>query len=397
MTSSPLTQRPVANLGFTLDVANLADLDALTALEQQAFSKDRLSRRSLRHMLTKAHADLQVARVPGTTALAGYVLVLYSKVTATARLYSIAVDESHRRGGVASGLLAAAEGLARERGCISLRLEIRRDNLPSQALFRRHGYRPFAVWPNYYQDRETALRFEKPLVQPQGHLKLLSVPHYRQTLEFTCGPAALMMAMKALDPALALDRKLELRLWREATTIYMTSGHGGCSPQGLALAARRRGFAVKVYLNGDGVFLVNSVRSPEKRAVMALVQEDMEEELAGLGVTVQRSCPSLAELKTRCEAGAVSLMLISSYRFYGERTPHWVVITGFDERYIYTHDPFVDSDEGETVTDSLNMPIPLRLFETMARYGKGGQRAVVILERPPDTPAEPATGDPVVP
>ena len=40
-----------------------------------------------------------------------------------------------------------------------------------------------------------------------------------------------------LDPGLTLDRTLELRVWREATTIFMTSGHGGCGPDGLALAA----------------------------------------------------------------------------------------------------------------------------------------------------------------
>jgi hypothetical protein len=51
-----------------------------------------------------------------------------------------------------------------------------------------------------------------------------------------------MMAMKALDPAMELNRTLELRLWREATTIFMTSGHGGCGPYGLALSAYRRGF-----------------------------------------------------------------------------------------------------------------------------------------------------------
>jgi hypothetical protein len=37
-----------------------------------------------------------------------------------------------------------------------------------------------------------------------------------------------------------------------------------------------------------------------------------------------------------------ALVLISSYRIYGERFPHWVVVTGFDAHYIYVHDPLVD-------------------------------------------------------
>ena len=41
----------------------------------------------------------------------------------------------------------------------------------------------------------------------------------------------------------------------------------------------------------------------------------------------------------------------------------------------------VDADEGEIVADSINMPIPHREFQRMARYGKAGQKAVLILYR----------------
>ena len=49
-----------------------------------------------------------------------------------------------------------------------------------------------------------------------------------------------MMAMTALDPSRTMDANDEIRIWREATTVFMTSGHGGCGPYGLALAAHRR-------------------------------------------------------------------------------------------------------------------------------------------------------------
>jgi hypothetical protein len=67
---------------------------------------------------------------------------------------------------------------------------------------------------------------------------LRRLPHYRQTTDFTCGPASLMMAMKTLAPQTKIDRGLELQLWREANTIFMgpSGGHGGCSALGLALA-----------------------------------------------------------------------------------------------------------------------------------------------------------------
>jgi hypothetical protein len=39
---------------------------------------------------------------------------------------------------------------------------------------------------------------------------------------FTCGPAALMMAMHGLNRDYQPSREEEINLWREATTIFMT-------------------------------------------------------------------------------------------------------------------------------------------------------------------------------
>ena len=356
--------------------ATLDDLPALLALEERCFRTDRLSRRSFRHLLSRGHAATLVDEEVG--GLRGYVLLLFSQGTSMARLYSIAVDPKNARQGVGDRLLEAAETAALERDCVSMRLEVRRDNAASLALFRRHGYRQFKEVPDYYEDHMAALRFEKRLA-PYLQADLVKVPYYQQTLDFTCGPAALMMAMKALDSTLDLNRKLELRLWREATTIFMTSGHGGCGPYGLALSAHRRGFDLEIHVNEDHVFLVDSVRSPEKKEVMRLVQEDWIEELSQLPVVLRRGSLGVEALRQKMEAGGIALVLISSYRIYGERFPHWVVVTGFDDHYIYVHDPLVDAAEGETVTDSINMPIPHREFQRMARYGKAGQKAVLIL------------------
>ncbi len=364
--------------GMMIRPANLQDIPALAVLEKASFSSDRLSRRSLRYMLTKAHASLLVAE--DASGLAGYVLVLYSRGTSMARLYSIAVDDQRRGQGVGRALASAAEAAAIDNDCVSMRLEIRRDNLSSQALFTAMGYKPFKVVLDYYADHMDALRFEKDLA-PHLDRDLIKVPYYEQTLDFTCGPAAVMMAMKALSSDVVLDRTLELRLWREATTIFMTAGHGGCGPYGLALALHRRGFELEVFVNEPGVFLVDSVRSPEKKEVMRLVQEDFLAELAELPVPIHHHALDVDALQRAVESGAVPVVLISSYRIYNERFPHWVVVTGFDTHYIYVHDPFVDYDTGETVTDSINMPIARREFQRMARYGKAGQKAVLLIRR----------------
>lgn len=353
------------------------DIPRLVALENRCFDTDRLSRRNFTYLLSKkARASTLVDETGGE--LRGYVMVLFSRATSAARLYSIAVDAACRRQGVAELLLAAAEQAALTHDTVTMRLEIRVDNPASQHFFQKHGYKQFGVVADYYEDHELALRFEKWLA-PHLDSSLVRVPFYRQHQEFTCGPAALMMAMTALNPTIEPSPKLELRLWREATTIYMTAGHGGCGPYGMALAAYKRGFDVEVFVNTEDVFLVDSVRNPKKKEVMRLVQEDVLEELCELPVPVEYRALKVAELREKLGRDGIPVVLISSYRIYREKFPHWVVVTGFDDKYIYIHDPYVDEEKGETIADCLNMPILHRDFEHMSRYGKQAQRAVVIV------------------
>ncbi len=363
---------------LTLRAASLQDIKQLLALENNSFETDRLSRRNFTYLLSKAHAHTIVAEQEGV--LVGYVMNLFSRGTSAARLYSIAVDKSCMRQGVALQLLQAMEQYTVSQDYMSMRLEIRRDNIPSQSFFRKHGYRQFGVVADYYEDHEMAFRFEKWLA-PHLDRDLVRVPFYQQSLDFTCGPASLIMAMNALDPQLKPDRKMELRVWREATTVYMTSGHGGCGPYGLALSAWRRGFDVSVYVNSEDVLFVDSVRSQKKKEVMRLVQEDFLEELQDLPIPIHYESVSVAQLRTLFESGAIPMVLISSYQIYREKFPHWVVVTGFDDRYVYVHDPFVDEEMSETIADCINMPILQKDFEHMARYGKTALRAALVLRK----------------
>jgi len=357
--------------------ANPEDLGALVDIENRAFAIDRFSRRSFRYLLTKANAVTLVDDRDGR--ICGYAMLLFNIGTSLARLYSLAIDPDYQGRGIGHGLLNAAEKSAIERDCITLRLEIRKDNHASISFFEKHGYRQFDILEDYYEDHMEGLKYEKSL-GPQQKPELKRVPYYEQTLDFTCGPAALMMAMKAIDPAVELNRKVELRIWRESTTIYMTSGHGGCGPYGMALAAYHRGFDVEIYVNDERALFIDSVRSEEKKEVMRLVQEDFIEELKHLPITINYRALGLDEMYDQFDNGGVPIVLISSYRIYREKFPHWVVVTGYDDRYIYVHDPFVDYDAGKSSTDCIDMPILSADFQRMARYGKAGQKAVLILK-----------------
>lgn len=356
--------------------ARPADLDALVRLEAAGFQHDRLSRRSLRHLLTRANASNLIAEDGDT--VVGYCTVLYKRATALARLYSIAVAEAARGLGVGAALVEAAEADALEHGCIAMRLEVHVGNPAAAALYRRLGYEDLERIHDYYEDHGDAVRMERRLtddVAPPSR-----VLYYEQRFDFTCGPAALMMALRALDPDQPMDEYQELRLWREATTVFMTSGTGGCGPFGLALAAHDRGFRVEVHASeSDEALFADSVRSEEKKRVIRLVEEDMLAQLQQRGVPVHREALAADALSAALADEAQVLILISLYRLTGEREPHWVTVTGMDEHHIYVHEPYVDEALDRDLTDCMHMPIQHREFAGLARYGRRNLRAAVVI------------------
>ncbi|HZW26892.1 MAG TPA: peptidase C39 family protein [Trueperaceae bacterium] len=360
--------------GFAVRRAERRDLDALEELEQ-GFPGDRISRASLSRLLGRDSAVVLVAETDGQ--VVGDAIVLFRTGFRTARLYSMIVSPEHRGKGVARALLAQAEAAARERGSVSLRLEVREDNRAAIALYSSEGYEVIGGAPDYYEDGGGAIRMRKRFLP--GGATLLGVPYYAQTLDFTCGPACLMMAMRHHGYPVPLERWLELTLWREATTVFMTSGHGGCSAHGLAVAALRRGFQATVVSRDAGVPFLDSVRDREKKEVVALSHETFEREIKALGGRVEVRNFGVNDVVDALQRGAVPIVLVSGYRLYAEKQPHWVVMTGYDDENVYLHDPTVVEPQGRL--SSVNLALRREDFDRVSVYGKARHRSMVVLER----------------
>ncbi|MDD1015213.1 GNAT family N-acetyltransferase/peptidase C39 family protein [Pseudomonas rubra] len=361
-------------MAFDFRFASMADISHLVALEQACFTLDRLSPRNFHWMLSRANASLVVAEQDGQ--LAGYALLLFHRGTSLARLYSIAVGRAFRGHGLGQRLLEQAQATALARNCAWLRLEVRADNPAAISLYEANGYRRFAVIDDYYEDHAQALRYEKRILR-HAPPPARQVPYYPQTTEFTCGAACLLMAMAAIDSKRLPNRAEEIQLWREATTIFMTAGHGGCSPQGLALAAWTRGFAVRLILSQAGSLFLDGVRSPEKKAVMQLVEDGFAMSLADTGVEQIIGAP--LDLPAALSAGFKPLVLISSYRLTRLKAPHWVVVTGCDEEFVYLHDPDVDHSRQRQSLDCQHLPVSHTEFQRMSTFGRQRVRAAVML------------------
>ncbi|WP_170132266.1 GNAT family N-acetyltransferase/peptidase C39 family protein [Hoeflea marina] len=356
--------------------ATIDDIDALDGIEQATFSTDRISRRSFRALIDRPTAATLVAELDGV--LAGYTMILFRAGTGMARLYSLAVSPAFAGKGVGRALLAAAEHAAMEHDRILLRLEVREDNVGAIGLYKSAGYRRIGRHDGYYEDGMAALRLEK-LLRGQD-ITRSQTPFYEQSTDFTCGSACLLMALGRFRSPDFLTPLWEIRLWREATTVFMLAGPGGCEPYGLAVVARDHGLVPEVWCSTHDMLFLETVRDAEKRRVMELAQTDFRARAAEAGIATHIGAFTMDALRDRLARGDAAIVLVSGYLMMGKKVPHWVLAHGDDGRHILVHDPWVEDELGETAADAANIPVPYAIFDRIARYGRTGLRAAVLIE-----------------
>ncbi len=361
-------------MNLLLRSATLDDLSALVDLENRCFESPRLGRQQFRWMLVEANASLKVAE--GDRQILGYTLVLFRQDSTLARLHTIATDPRARGNGIGQRLLETAEASAREHQCAYLRLEVCPETRQAVALFERNGYSSLGLLADFFPDHRDALRLEKRVVcHPQALQR--HVPYYHQTTEFTCGPACLLMAMGALDGSIPGNHQDELRLWREASSVHMPGGHGGCGAHGLALAAWRRGYQVRLHLSHQGPLFLDEVRNAGKREVILQAHEDFCSALQN--TDIEQHLSDELDVAPLLEAGGQPLVLVDGHRRSRSRAPHWVLVTDYDRAFIYLHDPNAERSLQRRPQDCQHVPVTHQEFERISRFGRAKQRAAVVL------------------
>jgi ribosomal-protein-alanine N-acetyltransferase len=139
---------------FTIEPIRLTDLDAVAEIERLSFKSPWSAQVFLEEMARDwAHVDVVRDSEGRVLAYGNYWLVADE-----VHLLNIATLPQARRAGHASRLLAHIVALGRSRGCRLVTLEVRRSNAAAQRLYRRFGFKPVAVRPNYYaEDQEDAI------------------------------------------------------------------------------------------------------------------------------------------------------------------------------------------------------------------------------------------------
>ena len=166
----------------------------------------------------------------------------------------------------------------------------------------------------------------------------LDIPFYRQHYEFTCGPASLIMAMKYFDKDLHPGKSLEINLWREGNLIEVR----GTSRYGLAYSAAIRGFHAKVTSNTGGIDFVDKLVPPRNDLNIRVLMDQFQERRArcrNLGVKERQKTITGEIISKSLFLNRVPIIVTDTFLYSKEDLPHWVVVTGIDDKFLYFNNP----------------------------------------------------------
>ena len=143
------------------------DLDDIMESEKQSFRAP-WSRQVFVEELERdwAHVDVLKRREARANVLA---FVNYWLVRDEVHVLNVATHPSVRRQGHAARLIEHVVAFAHRHRCRYITLEVRRSNQPAIRLYRKYGFRPVGIRPNYYvEDNEDAIVMLLELTPPDA-------------------------------------------------------------------------------------------------------------------------------------------------------------------------------------------------------------------------------------
>lgn len=168
---------------------------------------------------------------------------------------------------------------------------------------------------------------------------------HRQSFGFSCGPAALLMVLKDLDPDIVADMYAEVSIWREANLVESRS----TSAYGLALAAIRRGFSASVSATDRSIGFHRTLKRhfPQIDPVLLdRVQEDLVRQALEMRVQERSGRIGSEDLGRSLQNGRRPIVLIStSLMGEMEEIPHWIVLLSMDRDHVSIANPETGSIE----------------------------------------------------
>ena len=169
------------------------------------------------------------------------------------------------------------------------------------------------------------------------------VPYYRQSSEFSCGPACVVMVMKHFEPRLEIGRCLEFEIWRQCNMI----GIKGADPYGLSVPLIDAGYEVRLLTQRRKVIdpaawkrrLLRNFSADEIELSLFGMRQNQKRALGRhLKVTFKR--PMVSDVVRGVGEDFVPIALVHMGVVHSLNIPHWVVVTDVDEESVVFNDPY---------------------------------------------------------
>jgi [ribosomal protein S18]-alanine N-acetyltransferase len=141
-----------------------ADFETLFTIDQACYPRGiAYSRRTLRELLSEPGAECVVAEIGAENVLAGFLIA--ESEGDRGHIVTLDVVEEHRRFGIGTVLLDAAERRLQSIGVRNVFLETATNNTAGVAFWKRHGYHTVGLAPRYYLGRVDAHLMRKDLTE----------------------------------------------------------------------------------------------------------------------------------------------------------------------------------------------------------------------------------------
>lgn len=162
---TPLVPRLVnpAAVDYRLCPLTSAQLDEVWRLDQRCFVDGEAYSRDTFDYLLSAPECVAYRIVTTEGAMVGFIVGLIEP-GATGHITTLGVAPEHRRRHIARRMMERIEQGFRQRGCTSVRLEVRTVNLGAQRLYTQIGYTVTQRLPNYYSNGGDGLLMIRSLV-----------------------------------------------------------------------------------------------------------------------------------------------------------------------------------------------------------------------------------------
>ena len=191
---------------------------------------------------------------------------------------------------------------------------------------------------------------------------------------------ALAWADRSLKPASAA---LEFQLWREATSVFASSGPGGCDPYGMAVALRRHGLLPELHVSRPGPYFLDGIKSADRRLVMQVTQSDFRRQAEALAIPTHLTPVNESVLMQAFDAGNVAIVLVSGYHMVPRGKPHWIFAFGRDGRRVFLHDPAALRDDQGMAAAAETYAVPWTAFERVIHVGRERLSAAIVIRKGP--------------